>query len=149
MGSKGSGGGSNQMGFQATTSTYTPNPEAMAAYRNALGMAEMVENKNSLLIRSREHDLGGFLVHRALPFAKRRSIGPFLFLDHMGPLVIDEAHRSVYQKYGAIFSWFDSLLVGLTATRPGACGHPLPGYRARVVREGGQEAAPEIGRAHV
>jgi type I restriction enzyme R subunit len=31
-------------------------------------------------------------------------------------VVIDEAHRSVYQKYGAIFSWFDSLLVGLTAT---------------------------------
>lgn len=31
-------------------------------------------------------------------------------------VVIDEAHRSVYQKYGAIFSWFDSFLVGLTAT---------------------------------
>jgi len=43
MGTKGgSGGGSNQMGFQATTSTYTPNPEAMQAYRQALGMAENV-----------------------------------------------------------------------------------------------------------
>lgn len=43
MGSKGgSGGGSSQMGFQASTSTYTPNPEAMAAYRKALGMAENV-----------------------------------------------------------------------------------------------------------
>ena len=31
-------------------------------------------------------------------------------------IVIDEAHRSVYQKYGAIFRYFDSLLVGLTAT---------------------------------
>jgi type I restriction enzyme R subunit len=31
-------------------------------------------------------------------------------------IVIDEAHRSVYQRYKAIFSWFDSLLVGLTAT---------------------------------
>lgn len=31
-------------------------------------------------------------------------------------VVIDEAHRSVYQKYGAIFRYFDSLLVGLTAT---------------------------------
>lgn len=31
-------------------------------------------------------------------------------------IVIDEAHRSVYQKYGAIFNYFDSLLVGLTAT---------------------------------
>ncbi|MHA0043199.1 acetate--CoA ligase [Deinococcus sp. PEB2-63] len=42
-------------------------------------------------------------------------------------------------------AWASSM-VGLTATRPGACGHPLPGYRARVVREGGQEAAPgELG----
>ncbi|CAM4506492.1 DEAD/DEAH box helicase family protein [Nocardia ninae] len=31
-------------------------------------------------------------------------------------VIIDEAHRSVYQKYGAIFDHFDSLLVGLTAT---------------------------------
>ena len=30
--------------------------------------------------------------------------------------MIDEAHRSVYQKYKAIFDYFDSLLVGLTAT---------------------------------
>ncbi len=31
-------------------------------------------------------------------------------------VIIDEAHRSVYQKYGAIFRYFDALLVGLTAT---------------------------------
>ncbi len=31
-------------------------------------------------------------------------------------IVIDEAHRSVYAKYGAIFEYFDALLVGLTAT---------------------------------
>src|SRR5688572_25991730 len=31
-------------------------------------------------------------------------------------VVIDEAHRSVFQKYRAIFDYFDSLLVGLTAT---------------------------------
>ena len=31
-------------------------------------------------------------------------------------VVIDEAHRSVFQKYKAIFEYFDSLLVGLTAT---------------------------------
>ena len=31
-------------------------------------------------------------------------------------VIIDEAHRSVYAKYGAIFERFDSLLVGLTAT---------------------------------
>jgi type I restriction enzyme R subunit len=31
-------------------------------------------------------------------------------------IVIDEAHRSVYRKYRGIFEYFDSLLVGLTAT---------------------------------
>jgi type I restriction enzyme, R subunit len=35
---------------------------------------------------------------------------------HFDLVIIDEAHRSVYQKYRAIFEYFDSLLVGLTAT---------------------------------
>lgn len=35
---------------------------------------------------------------------------------HFDLIVIDEAHRSVYQKYRAIFEYFDTLLVGLTAT---------------------------------
>ena len=35
---------------------------------------------------------------------------------HFDLVVIDEAHRSVFAKYRAIFDWFDSLLVGLTAT---------------------------------
>ncbi len=30
-------------------------------------------------------DLGGFSVRRVLPSAKRRTVGPFVFLDHMGP----------------------------------------------------------------
>jgi type I restriction enzyme R subunit len=37
-------------------------------------------------------------------------------VGHFDFIVIDEAHRSVYQKYRAIFDYFDSLLVGLTAT---------------------------------
>ena len=35
---------------------------------------------------------------------------------HFDLVVIDEAHRSVYKKYRGIFEYFDSLLVGLTAT---------------------------------
>jgi type I restriction enzyme R subunit len=31
-------------------------------------------------------------------------------------IIIDEAHRSIFGKYGAIFHYFDSMLVGLTAT---------------------------------
>lgn len=37
-------------------------------------------------------------------------------VGHFDLIIIDEAHRSVYQKYGAIFRFFDSYLVGLTAT---------------------------------
>jgi type I restriction enzyme R subunit len=37
-------------------------------------------------------------------------------VGHFDLIVIDEAHRSVYQKYRAIFDYFDALLVGLTAT---------------------------------
>jgi type I restriction enzyme, R subunit len=35
---------------------------------------------------------------------------------HFDLVIIDEAHRSVYQRYRAIFEYFDSFLVGLTAT---------------------------------
>lgn len=42
----------------------------------------------------------------------RRRFGPGYF----DLIVIDEAHRSVYKKYGAIFDWFDAMLLGLTAT---------------------------------
>jgi type I restriction enzyme R subunit len=42
----------------------------------------------------------------------KRLFGP----DHFGLVVIDEAHPSVCRKYGAIFDYFDSFLVGLTAT---------------------------------
>lgn len=37
-------------------------------------------------------------------------------VGHFDLIVVDEAHRSIYQKYRAIFSYFDALLVGLTAT---------------------------------
>ncbi len=37
-------------------------------------------------------------------------------VGHFDLIIIDEAHRSVYHRYKAIFDYFDSLLVGLTAT---------------------------------
>jgi type I restriction enzyme R subunit len=37
-------------------------------------------------------------------------------VGHFDLIIIDEAHRSVYQKYRAIFEYFDAMLVGLTAT---------------------------------
>lgn len=45
-----------------------------------------------LTIEPREKDLGGFSVRRILPFAKRRMVGPFIFLDHMGPAQFAAGH---------------------------------------------------------
>lgn len=39
-----------------------------------------------------------------------------LSIGHFDLIIIDEAHRSIFKKYGTIFDYFDSLLVGLTAT---------------------------------
>ena len=38
-----------------------------------------------LTIRPNRRDLGGFEVARLLPQPQRRTVGPFIFLDHMGP----------------------------------------------------------------
>ncbi|MDJ0727935.1 MAG: DEAD/DEAH box helicase family protein, partial [Prochloraceae cyanobacterium] len=35
---------------------------------------------------------------------------------HFDLIIVDEAHRSIYQKYREIFEYFDAHLVGLTAT---------------------------------
>jgi len=49
------------------------------AYAHAeAGAAEIVVEPSS-------KDLGGFRVRRALPSIKKRMVGPFVFLDHMGP----------------------------------------------------------------
>jgi len=38
-----------------------------------------------LIIEERSRDIGDFLVGRLIPFRKKRMIGPFIFIDHMGP----------------------------------------------------------------
>lgn len=37
-------------------------------------------------------------------------------VGHFDVVIIDEAHRSVYMKYRAIFEYFDAIFIGLTAT---------------------------------
>ncbi len=37
-------------------------------------------------------------------------------IGHFDLVIIDEAHRSIYQKYKALFQYFDALFIGLTAT---------------------------------
>ena len=43
---------------------------------------------NKMLVEERSRDIGNFLVGRLLPFRHKRQVGPFTFIDHMGPSVI-------------------------------------------------------------
>lgn len=47
---------------------------------------------NKMLVEERTKDLGNFLVGRLLPFRKKRQVGPFTFIDHMGPLEVKKGH---------------------------------------------------------
>ena len=41
------------------------------------------------IIAPREHDIGNMVVRRAVPTLQARSVGPFVFVDHMGPAVFE------------------------------------------------------------
>ena len=43
---------------------------------------------NPLIVDERQSNLGNFMVGRLLPFRKKRQVGPFTFIDHMGPAKI-------------------------------------------------------------
>ncbi|MEM6271706.1 MAG: pirin family protein [Bacteroidota bacterium] len=45
-------------------------------------------NNKKLIVEERSRDIGNFLVGRLLPFRKKRQVGPFTFIDHMGPTVL-------------------------------------------------------------
>jgi len=45
----------------------------------------LVSDAIEAIIAPRPRDLGGFTVARVLPAAERRMVGPFVFLDEMGP----------------------------------------------------------------
>jgi redox-sensitive bicupin YhaK (pirin superfamily) len=40
----------------------------------------------SLIIEERAASIGSFMVGRLLPFRQKRAVGPFVFIDHMGPV---------------------------------------------------------------
>jgi redox-sensitive bicupin YhaK (pirin superfamily) len=44
-------------------------------------------NEEMMLVPGMTHDLGGgFIIRRLLPYHKKRMVGPFIFLDHLGPV---------------------------------------------------------------
>lgn len=47
----------------------------------------------------------------------------FYGVGHFDLIIVDEAHRSIYKKYQAIFEYFDALFLGLTATPKESIDH--------------------------
>ena len=47
-------------------------------------------SNTELIIEERSRDIGDFLVGRLIPFRKKRMVGPFIFIDHMGPSEVGE-----------------------------------------------------------
>ena len=45
---------------------------------------------NKMLVNERQRSIGKFLVGRLLPFRKKRQVGPFTFIDHMGPFQLQK-----------------------------------------------------------
>lgn len=43
-----------------------------------------------LILEERPSDIGNFLVGRLLPFREKRTVGPFAFIDHMGPALLSD-----------------------------------------------------------
>ncbi|MBU4537677.1 MAG: pirin family protein [Weeksellaceae bacterium] len=43
-----------------------------------------------LIIEEKAADIGNFLVGRLLPFREKKAVGPFVFIDHMGPVALKD-----------------------------------------------------------
>lgn len=46
-----------------------------------------------LIIEERATSIGSFMVGRLLPFRQKRMIGPFIYIDHMGPVTLTETQN--------------------------------------------------------
>src|SRR5690606_20323157 len=98
------------------------------ADRNALvtqaknAFKEHVPHLSAIDLTKEKEDNGTRLVFSTYPTIMNRidslknDDGRFYGAGHFDVIIIDEAHRSVYQKYRAIFEYFDAILIGLTAT---------------------------------
>jgi len=98
------------------------------ADRNALvsqaknAFNEHLPSLSAIDLTKEREDNGTRLVFSTYPTIMNRIDGMlaadlrFYGIGHFDLIIIDEAHRSVYQKYKAVFDYFDAMLVGLTAT---------------------------------
>ncbi|MFN8391796.1 MAG: DEAD/DEAH box helicase family protein [Bdellovibrionota bacterium] len=76
----------------------------------SVNIVSETEEENTRLVFSTYHSMMNLI-------DDSRSDGKKRFgTNYFDLIIIDEAHRSVYHKFKAIFEYFDSLLIGLTAT---------------------------------
>jgi len=98
------------------------------ADRNALvtqaknAFKEQLEHLSSIDLTKEKEDSSTRLVFSTYPTIinkidkLRTKDERFYGVGHFDLIIIDEAHRSIYSKYKAIFDYFDAMLIGLTAT---------------------------------
>ncbi|MBA2938212.1 DEAD/DEAH box helicase family protein [Paenibacillus sp. CGMCC 1.16610] len=75
-------------------------------------VCNLLEDKRDISARlyfSTYQTMAGFL------HPKKGNEVPF-GIAHFDLIIVDEAHRSIYNKFGTVFQYFDALLLGLTAT---------------------------------
>ncbi len=93
------------------------------AYSNYKEHLKSMSLCNMLDPKSRENDKNARIVFSTYPTilnaidTDKTEDGERLFTPaHFDMIIIDEAHRSIFKKYRAIFDYFDAYLLGLTAT---------------------------------
>lgn len=98
------------------------------ADRNALvtqaknNFSEYLENLSSIDLSQEKEKTDTRLVFSTYPSMMnkidniRDAEERFYGVGHFDLIIVDEAHRSIYNRYKAIFEYFDAMVVGLTAT---------------------------------
>lgn len=84
---------------------------------SAIDLTEEKENNNTRLVFSTYPSMMNRIDN------VRNSKERFYGVGHFDLIIVDEAHRSIYNKYKSIFEYFDSLIIGLTATPKDSIDH--------------------------
>lgn len=85
-------------------------------------ITSLLDQLSAIDLTKEKEDNGTRLVFSTYPTMMNKIDGVknnderFYSPGHFDLIIVDEAHRSVYRKYKAIFDYFDALVIGLTAT---------------------------------
>lgn len=86
--------------------------ETFEKYLTKVPMATLIEGK---VLGSKEARIIFSTYQSMLSMIKDTSNCPY-GIGHFDLIIVDEAHRSLFNKYAEIFDYFDALMIGLTAT---------------------------------